>query len=295
MRTPPVSTEGSTLRSGAPGYPRAGLGRGHVRGVGADERSHGDDRVRRTTRCRSPTSVRYVRGGSKVTEGEVLAEPGPTGETEHAVPVRPSRCPRRFRRDVRRPALAPSASGASHPPPAPEAPPAQPPVAESDPATPTATSPQAPAAAPASAPPPSPAGSTSEPAPGSIRPVDAGQRATTAAGIAIGSISKASVPRPVRPLRRSGSASPARGVSTSESSDARRAHLSRRSGARTRHGVRHVAKRRRRGHGSPRVTAVAAAATFRSRPTTFLRDRPDRCRHVREHDRAMERMGPRCW
>src|SRR4029453_11939311 len=71
-----------------------------------------------------------VRRGADVAEGDAIAEPGPTGEAEHAIPY--------VHLGVR---LGPGESyvdplsllpprGASHPPPAPEAPPAPPPVAD---------------------------------------------------------------------------------------------------------------------------------------------------------------------
>ncbi len=92
-------------------YPRAGLGRGHVRGVGADERSHGDDRVRRLQGVAHPPRS-ATRPGRLESDGRRRPRRARPDRRDRACrAVRSSRCPRRFRRDVRRPALAPSASG----------------------------------------------------------------------------------------------------------------------------------------------------------------------------------------
>ena len=147
-----------------------------------------------------------VRRGADVAEGDAIAEPGPTGEAEHAIPY--------VHLGVR---FGPGESyvdplsllpprGASHPPPAPEAPPAPPPLP--DPGATTSESPADPEIDPAPEPAPPVAASDGarEPEPGGI--VLEPEAPPPSPGIRIGSSSQAPAARTARSQSATGSRSP---------------------------------------------------------------------------------------
>src|SRR6186713_2543765 len=78
-----------------------------------------------------------VRRGATVAEGDVVAEPGPTGEAEYPVPYVHLGVRLGSTETYVDPLSLLPPRGASHPPPAPEAPPASPPASDPAPATPT--------------------------------------------------------------------------------------------------------------------------------------------------------------
>src|SRR5262245_37247880 len=109
-----------------------------------------------------------VRRGAHVAEGDVIAAPGPTGESEQTVPYVHLGVRLGSGETYVDPLSLLPPRGASNPPPAPEAPPAPPPVAD-----PGATASESPAepevgSAPDPTPPPAPSDAAPEPEPSGI-------------------------------------------------------------------------------------------------------------------------------
>ena len=166
--------------------------RGDVRRSGRVERPDRDDRDRRRLQGLADPSRRPAgppRVDEFVSEGDPIAEPGPTGEAEHDVPY--------VHLGVRVGAsetyvdplgLLPSRS-APHPPPAPAAPPAPSPQPSPAPAPPTAELPPAPPPAPEPSPPASEA-----PAPPVAQPEPVAAASVVVAEAGSATVSRAPAP-----------------------------------------------------------------------------------------------------